>query len=119
MKTFFKQKTFRSAEFLQFAREQECFACGAPPPNDPSHYGGYGKSGGMGLKADDLFVATLCRTCHRCFGDTGRLPIPGGIRTLQDLDAPARTFDPQMSRALHIEANRDLLAKFIRERLAR
>ncbi len=112
---FPKSRTFRSRKFLDFVRSLECFCCGAPPPSEASHYGGKGKSGGMGLKADDLFTAPMCRACHQHWHDSGRLPIPGGARIMAS--SSVGTFDPVTSRGLHIEANRDTLARYIRERL--
>ena len=115
MKTFFKEKATRSKKYLAYIRELDCFACGKEGPSEPSHFGGKGKSGGMGLKADDLFTAPLCRTCHQCWHDMGRLPIPGGVSLMGH--TPVSTFDAVTSRALHIEAERDALARYIRERL--
>ena len=69
-----KTKTPRDPSYLQFIREHDCFHCMHPAPSDPSHFGGKGHSGGMGLKCSDYFTAPLCRTCHRFLHQHGVLP---------------------------------------------
>ncbi|EGC4591384.1 DUF968 domain-containing protein, partial [Escherichia coli] len=46
----------------RWVKTQKCMTCGNQA-DDPHHIIGHGL-GGMGTKADDLFVIPLCRKCH-------------------------------------------------------
>ncbi|EPD6501069.1 DUF968 domain-containing protein [Escherichia coli] len=48
--------------YTRWVKTQKCMTCGAQA-DDPHHIIGHGL-GGMGTKADDLFVIPLCRKCH-------------------------------------------------------
>lgn len=48
--------------YTRWVKTQKCMACGNQA-DDPHHIIGHGL-GGMGTKADDLFVIPLCRKCH-------------------------------------------------------
>ncbi|HHR5091364.1 DUF968 domain-containing protein [Escherichia coli] len=48
--------------YTRWVKTQKCMTCGNQA-DDPHHIIGYGL-GGMGTKADDLFVIPLCRKCH-------------------------------------------------------
>ena len=49
---------------LNKIRQLPCVKCHAPPPSQACHanWGEYGK--GMGIKADDEYTISLCRSCH-------------------------------------------------------
>ncbi|HBN0603164.1 TPA: DUF968 domain-containing protein [Escherichia coli] len=49
--------------YTRWVKTQKCMTCGNQA-DDPHHIIGHGL-GGMGTKADDLFVIPLCRKCHR------------------------------------------------------
>jgi hypothetical protein len=55
----------RSRPLLNAIKALDCQHCGARGPSDPAHsnQGCHGK--GKSIKASDIFVAALCRTCHR------------------------------------------------------
>lgn len=57
-----------------FIRDQPCDTCGAPPPNDPSHF----PSRGAGGTKEDTFPQ--CRICHRTMGQKG---VDTFLRTLE------------------------------------
>ncbi|HAZ3166493.1 TPA: DUF968 domain-containing protein [Escherichia coli] len=48
--------------YTRWVKTQKCMTCGNQA-DDPHHIIGHGL-GGMGTKADDLFVIPLCRKCH-------------------------------------------------------
>ena len=48
--------------YTRWVKTQKCMTCGNQA-DDPHHIIDHGL-GGMGTKADDLFVITLCRKCH-------------------------------------------------------
>ena len=48
--------------YTRWVKTQKCMTCGNQA-DDPHHIIGHGL-GGMGTKADDLFVIPLCRICH-------------------------------------------------------
>ncbi|EAC0123765.1 DUF968 domain-containing protein [Escherichia coli] len=48
--------------YTRWVKTQKCMTCGNQA-DDPHHIMGHGL-GGMGTKADDLFVIPLCRKCH-------------------------------------------------------
>ena len=48
--------------YTRWVKTQKCMTCGNQA-DDPHHIIGHGR-GGMGTKADDLFVIPLCRKCH-------------------------------------------------------
>ncbi|HAV8632073.1 TPA: DUF968 domain-containing protein [Escherichia coli] len=48
--------------YTHWVKTQKCVTCGNQA-DDPHHIIGHGL-GGMGTKADDLFVIPLCRKCH-------------------------------------------------------
>lgn len=48
--------------YTRWVKTQKCMMCGNQA-DDPHHIIGHGL-GGMGTKADDLFVIPLCRKCH-------------------------------------------------------
>ncbi|EFC9335583.1 TPA: DUF968 domain-containing protein [Escherichia coli] len=48
--------------YTRWVKAQKCMTCGNQA-DDPHHIIGHGL-GGMGTKADDLFVIPLCRKCH-------------------------------------------------------
>ena len=48
--------------YTRWVKTQKCMTCGNQA-DDPHHIIGHGL-GGMGTKADDLFVIPLCRECH-------------------------------------------------------
>ena len=48
--------------YTRWVKIQKCMTCGCQA-DDPHHIIGHGM-GGMGTKADDLFVIPLCRECH-------------------------------------------------------
>ncbi|HHZ5444201.1 TPA: DUF968 domain-containing protein [Escherichia coli] len=48
--------------YTRWVKTQKCVTCGNQA-DDPHHIIGHGL-GGMGTKADDLFVIPLCRKCH-------------------------------------------------------
>ncbi|EOK2419175.1 DUF968 domain-containing protein [Escherichia coli] len=48
--------------YTRWVKTQKCMTCGNQA-DDPHHITGHGL-GGMGTKADDLFVIPLCRKCH-------------------------------------------------------
>ncbi len=48
--------------YTRWVKTQKCMTCGNQA-DDPHHIIGHGL-GGMGTKADDLFVIPLCRRCH-------------------------------------------------------
>ncbi len=48
--------------YTRWVKTQKCMVCGNQA-DDPHHIIGHGL-GGMGTKADDLFVIPLCRECH-------------------------------------------------------
>ncbi|EES6428787.1 DUF968 domain-containing protein [Escherichia coli] len=48
--------------YTRWVKTQKCMTCGHQA-DDPHHIIGHGL-GGMGTKADDLFVIPLCRKCH-------------------------------------------------------
>jgi len=57
-------------KYLKLARGKPCVRCGSLHGVVACHYSGQfshqlGK--GMGIKADDLFVAFLCHQCHQYF----------------------------------------------------
>lgn len=60
-----KQKTFRSPEYLDWVRQQECCVCGTTPPTEAHHLIGTGKLGGMGMKAPDWTCIPVCHHCHQ------------------------------------------------------
>lgn len=55
----------RSRKLLAAIKTLACQCCGVPGPSDPAHsnQGCHGKA--KGVKASDVFVAALCRACHR------------------------------------------------------
>ncbi|AUM08486.1 DUF968 domain-containing protein [Escherichia coli] len=59
-----RQKTQREEMpvYTRWVKTQKCMTCGNQA-DDPHHIIGHGL-GGMGTKADDLFVIPLCRKCH-------------------------------------------------------
>lgn len=61
VKTFFKEKTFRSKKYLEFIRSQPCLIC-QHPESDPHHETLSGK--GTGLKGPDNETIPLCKTHH-------------------------------------------------------
>ncbi|HAZ7495147.1 TPA: DUF968 domain-containing protein, partial [Escherichia coli] len=48
--------------YTRWVKTQKCMTC-VNQADDPHHIIGHGL-GGMGTKADDLFVIPLCRKCH-------------------------------------------------------
>ncbi|HAY0338491.1 TPA: DUF968 domain-containing protein [Escherichia coli] len=48
--------------YTRWVKTQKCMTCGTQA-DDPHHIIGHGL-GGIGTKADDLFVIPLCRKCH-------------------------------------------------------
>ena len=61
---FPKSKPYRNKRLLISVSMLECQVCGHPPSSDPAHsnWSHHGKS--MSRKADDIFVAAMCRSCH-------------------------------------------------------
>ena len=63
----------RSRPLLRAVKELDCQHCGACAPSDPAHSnsGAHGK--GKGIKASDVFVAALCRACHKLVDRSSKL----------------------------------------------
>ena len=59
-----KREYVRSPELLAAVRKLPCQHCGAPAPSDPAHSNWQGGKG-MGVKADDSLIASLCRKHHQ------------------------------------------------------
>ncbi|EQA0930834.1 DUF968 domain-containing protein, partial [Escherichia coli] len=57
-----KRRRWVNEKYTRWVKTQPCACCGQPA-DDPHHLIGHGQ-GGMGTKADDLFVIPLCRKCH-------------------------------------------------------
>ncbi|EFH8543499.1 DUF968 domain-containing protein [Escherichia coli] len=57
-----KQQREEMPAYTRWVKIQKCMTCGSQA-DDPHHIIGHGM-GGMGTKADDLFVIPLCRECH-------------------------------------------------------
>lgn len=57
-----KSQRAEMPEYTHWVKTQKCMTCGNQA-DDPHHIIGHGL-GGMGSKADDLFVIPLCRGCH-------------------------------------------------------
>lgn len=68
MKTYQKQKPFRSTKYLEFVRSFNCQACGTNQRIQAHHLIGHG-DGAMGSKADDRLTMALCSMCHRMLHD--------------------------------------------------
>lgn len=64
-----KNKPIRNKKYLAFVREQPCCACGLLLDNQAHHFGRTGK--GIGVKASDYEVVSLCPKCHWECGDLG------------------------------------------------
>lgn len=56
--------------YLAWVRGMSCCRCNAPAPSDPHHEG----RRGVGQKVHDTMTVPLCRSCHRQYTDTNRLP---------------------------------------------
>lgn len=63
----------RSRKLLAAVKTLACQCCGVPGPSDPAHsnLGCHGK--GRGIKASDVYVAALCRACHRLVDQSSTL----------------------------------------------
>ena len=61
---FPKSKPYRNKRHLIYVAMMDCQVCGASGPVQASHsnWSHHGKS--MARKADDIFVAAMCRSCH-------------------------------------------------------
>jgi hypothetical protein len=55
----------RSERLLEMCRCMSCQLCGRPPRSDPAHSNQSRHGKGAGIKASDVFVAALCRSCHQ------------------------------------------------------
>lgn len=97
-----KPKPVRSSAYLDYVRAHPCAHCNRRCPSEAAHFGGKGKSGGVATKASDLLTVPLCGRCHRHFHDTGVLPGGDRLTTLVD----------------HYRWQRDLLAKWVEQRMA-
>ena len=55
----------RSKALIAAIKQLACQCCGAAGPSDPAHsnQGCHGK--GTGIKASDVYIAAMCRACHR------------------------------------------------------
>ncbi|MBX3610379.1 MAG: hypothetical protein KF871_10845 [Hydrogenophaga sp.] len=63
----------RSRELLDAIKTLPCQCCGAAGPSDPAHSNQSVHGKGKSIKASDVFVAALCRTCHRLIDQGSRL----------------------------------------------
>lgn len=54
---------FRSRQYLDWVKSQECCCCGAPA-DDPHHVIGMYHLSGMGMQAPDSMALPVCRGCH-------------------------------------------------------
>lgn len=55
----------RSRKLLAAVRKLACQCCGAAAPSDPAHSNQSCHGKGKSIKASDVYVAALCRACHR------------------------------------------------------
>lgn len=55
----------RSRALLDAIKTLPCQCCGAAAPSDPAHSNQAAHGKGKGIKASDVFVAAMCRVCHR------------------------------------------------------
>lgn len=55
----------RSRTLLAAVRKLACQCCGAAAPSDPAHSNQSCHGKGGRIKASDVYVAALCRACHR------------------------------------------------------
>lgn len=55
----------RSRKLLAAIKTLPCQCCGASAPSDPSHSNQSCHGKGTRVKASDVYVAAMCRTCHR------------------------------------------------------
>ena len=59
-----KRQKIRSRALLNACRELDCQHCGADDGTIVAAHTNWGGGKGMGQKADDNLVASLCFTCH-------------------------------------------------------
>lgn len=55
----------RSRKLLAAIKTLACQCCGAAAPSDPAHSNQSCHGKGGRIKASDVFVAAMCRACHR------------------------------------------------------
>jgi len=55
----------RSRKLINAIKTLPCQCCGAAAPSDPAHSNQSCHGKGRSIKASDVFVAAMCRTCHR------------------------------------------------------
>ena len=55
----------RSRTLLAAVRKLACQCCGATAPSDPAHSNQAAHGKGKSIKASDVYVAAMCRVCHR------------------------------------------------------
>ncbi len=65
----------RSRALLDAIKSLPCQCCGAAAPSDPAHSNQLAHGKGQRIKASDVFVAALCRTCHRMVDQGSRLSL--------------------------------------------
>lgn len=63
----------RSRKLLNAIKTLPCQCCGAPAPSDPAHSNQSCHGKGKSIKASDVFVAALCRACHRMIDQGSKL----------------------------------------------
>lgn len=65
-----KDEYFRSREFLDLAKGQQCQICGADDGTVVSAHSDQSAHGkGIGIKSHDCFIAWACYKCHLILGD--------------------------------------------------
>lgn len=63
----------RSRKLLDAIKTLDCQCCGAAAPSDPAHSNQSCHGKGKSKKASDVFVAALCRACHRAIDQGSHL----------------------------------------------
>jgi hypothetical protein len=63
----------RSRPLLNAIKALDCQHCGLRGPSDPAHSNSSCHGKGSRIKASDVFVAALCRICHRLVDESSKL----------------------------------------------